>query len=182
MLDVSIRLEILNLLDNLKRDRHLALLYITHDLATARYFSDRIMVMYRGEIVESGRADDVILRPAHPYTQLLEASVPGQAARSADSSGPGTGHGATKRAVLTAERAETAAASGCRFRHRCARAMETCAKRPPDIDLGEGHLVRCWLYERAEVVRVAGRPTAPQGADKAQGTAGTSPGGVPTAD
>jgi peptide/nickel transport system ATP-binding protein len=76
MLDVSIRLEILNLLDGLKRDRNLALLYITHDLATARHFSGRIMVMYRGEIVENGPADEVILNPAHPYTQLLESAVP----------------------------------------------------------------------------------------------------------
>jgi peptide/nickel transport system ATP-binding protein len=76
MLDVSIRLEILNLLDRLKRERDLALLYVTHDLATARYFSSEIMVMYRGEIVESGPADDIILRPSHPYTQLLAAAAP----------------------------------------------------------------------------------------------------------
>ncbi|HEY9240699.1 MAG TPA: ATP-binding cassette domain-containing protein, partial [Streptosporangiaceae bacterium] len=69
MLDVSIRLEILNLLDTLKRDRNLALLYVTHDLATARHFAAEIMVMYRGEIVERGPADEVILRPAHPYTR-----------------------------------------------------------------------------------------------------------------
>ena len=76
MLDVSIRLEILNLLDRLKRDRHLALLYVTHDLATARHFSSDIMVMYRGEIVERGPSDQVILHPAHPYTQLLAAAAP----------------------------------------------------------------------------------------------------------
>ena len=77
MLDVSIRLEILNLLDRLKRDRNLALLYVTHDLATARHFSSEIMVMYRGEIVEHGPADEVILRPAHPYTQILASAAPG---------------------------------------------------------------------------------------------------------
>jgi peptide/nickel transport system ATP-binding protein len=71
MLDVSIRLEILGLLDRLKRERNLALLYVAHDLATARHFSSRIMVMYRGEIIERGPADEVILRPSHPYTQLL---------------------------------------------------------------------------------------------------------------
>jgi peptide/nickel transport system ATP-binding protein len=76
MLDVSIRLEILNLLDRLKRERNLALLYVTHDLATARHFSSRIMVMYRGQIVEHGPADEVILRPAHPYTRLLAAAAP----------------------------------------------------------------------------------------------------------
>ena len=76
MLDVSIRLEILNLLDRLKRERNLALLYVTHDLATARHFSSRIMVMYRGQIVEHGPADDVILHPGHPYTQSLAAAAP----------------------------------------------------------------------------------------------------------
>jgi peptide/nickel transport system ATP-binding protein len=76
MLDVSIRLEILNLLDRLKRDRNLALLYVTHDLATARHFSSEIMVMYRGEIVERGPSDDVILRPSHPYTQILASAAP----------------------------------------------------------------------------------------------------------
>ncbi len=76
MLDVSIRLEILNLLDGLKRDRNLAMLYVTHDLATARHFSSQIMVMYRGEIVEHGPSDEVILRPAHPYTRILAGSAP----------------------------------------------------------------------------------------------------------
>ena len=76
MLDVSIRLEILNLLDRLKRDRNLAMLYVTHDLATARHFSAEIMVMYRGEIVEHGPSDEVILSPAHPYTQILAGAAP----------------------------------------------------------------------------------------------------------
>jgi peptide/nickel transport system ATP-binding protein len=76
MLDVSIRLEILNLLDRLKRERNLALLYVTHDLATARHFSAEVMVMYRGEIVERGPSDEVILHPSHPYTQLLAAAAP----------------------------------------------------------------------------------------------------------
>lgn len=145
MLDVSIRLEILNLLDGLKRDRNLALLYITHDLATARHFSNRIMVMYRGEIVESGIADDVILRPAHPYAQLLEASVPSRRATARATTAPVavTSPGANG---LRAERAETSAATGCRFRHRCPHAMAVCEERPADIDLGNGHFVRCWLY------------------------------------
>src|SRR3984957_15330015 len=76
MLGVSIRLEILNLLDRLKQDRNLAMLYVTHDLATARHFSAEIMVMYRGEIVEHGPSDSVILSPAHPYTQILAGAAP----------------------------------------------------------------------------------------------------------
>jgi peptide/nickel transport system ATP-binding protein len=76
MLDVSIRLEMLNLLDDLRRRLALALLYITHDIASARYFADEVLVMYAGEIVERGPAEDVTQHPAHPYTQLLIASAP----------------------------------------------------------------------------------------------------------
>src|SRR5664279_1045025 len=70
MLDVSIRLGVLNLLASLQREEHLGVLYITHDLATARHFSDEILVMYRGEIVERGPSDEVILNPQHPYTPV----------------------------------------------------------------------------------------------------------------
>jgi len=76
MLDVSIRLEILQLLDDLKRDRNLAVLYITHDLATARHFSSQIVVMRTGRVVERGLSDDVIMNPIHPYTQLLVRAAP----------------------------------------------------------------------------------------------------------
>ncbi len=76
MLDVSIRLGVLNLLAGLQREEDLGVLYITHDLATARHFSDEILVMYRGEIVERGPADEVILNPRHEYTKLLAAAAP----------------------------------------------------------------------------------------------------------
>ena len=76
MLDVSIRLEVLNLMARLQREDNLAVLYITHDLATARHFSDEILVMFRGRIVERGPADDVILDPQHPYTKLLALAAP----------------------------------------------------------------------------------------------------------
>ncbi len=76
MLDVSIRLGVLNLLGRLQREDDLALLYITHDLATARHFSDEILVLYRGRIVERGPADDVILDPHHDYTRLLALAAP----------------------------------------------------------------------------------------------------------
>jgi peptide/nickel transport system ATP-binding protein len=76
MLDVSIRVEVLNLLADLQRSEHLGVLYITHDLATARHFSDEILVMLRGQIVERGPADEVILNPRHEYTRaLLEAAA-----------------------------------------------------------------------------------------------------------
>jgi peptide/nickel transport system ATP-binding protein len=154
MLDVSIRLEILNLLDRLKRERNLALLYVTHDLATARYFSAQIMVMYRGEIVEHGPSDEVILRPSHPYTQLLASAAPDpglaraelaqarrarQAARAARAAGP----------VLAAERSEALPGAGCQFRPRCPQAMDVCATRPPDVQVGLDHRALCWLHQPA---------------------------------
>ncbi|GAA3939861.1 ABC transporter ATP-binding protein [Microbacterium soli] len=76
MLDVSIRLDVLNLLGRLQREDRLAVLYITHDLATARHFSDEILVMYRGRVVERGPSDDVILDPHHDYTRLLALAAP----------------------------------------------------------------------------------------------------------
>jgi peptide/nickel transport system ATP-binding protein len=141
MLDVSIRLGIMNLLDTMKRERNLALLYVTHDLATARYFSTKIMVMYRGEIVERGLADDVILRPRHPYTQLLASAAPSRAAslRRATSGKAG--------ARPVRERRDVAVGSGCRFRPRCPFAMEICATHPPDFATEPGHTAKCWLYD-----------------------------------
>lgn len=76
MLDVSVRLGVLNLLADLQRQEQIAVLYITHDLATARHFSDEILVMFRGEIVERGPADRVILEPQHDYTKRLLAAAP----------------------------------------------------------------------------------------------------------
>jgi len=81
MLDVSIRLDILRLLARLQREANLAVLYITHDLATARHFADDILVLLKGRVVERGPADDVILDPRHPYTRLLAAASPDPLAR-----------------------------------------------------------------------------------------------------
>jgi peptide/nickel transport system ATP-binding protein len=155
MLDVSIRLEILNLLDRLKRERNLALLYVTHDLATARHFSAEIMVMYRGEIVERGPADQVILNPAHPYTKLLAASAP-------DPSLPREHLGAARKARQAArngrpaEQREVALGEGCRFRPRCPHAMDMCLQRPPDVPAGPGQRALCWLHD-PEVAVATGR-------------------------
>ncbi|MCK6080377.1 ATP-binding cassette domain-containing protein [Microbacterium sp. EYE_5] len=87
MLDVSIRLGVLNLLADLQREEGLGVLYITHDLATARHFSDEILVLNQGRVVERGSADDVILRPQHPYTQQLRAASPDPESHFADYTG-----------------------------------------------------------------------------------------------
>ncbi|MBV9383114.1 MAG: ABC transporter ATP-binding protein [Streptosporangiaceae bacterium] len=158
MLDVSIRLEILSLLDRLKRERNLALLYVTHDLATARHFSAEIMVMYRGEIVERGPADDVILNSAHPYTRLLAAAAPDPslsreqlaAARKARQ------RARAARAGRSAEYREAALGDGCRFRLRCPDAMDVCVRRPPDVAVGAGHRALCWLHDPKAAVMTRG--------------------------
>jgi peptide/nickel transport system ATP-binding protein len=81
MLDVSIRLEVLDLIDELRSQFELAVLYVTHDIASARYFADDTLVMYAGEIVERGPSEDLTQQPAHPYTQLLLAAAPLQPVR-----------------------------------------------------------------------------------------------------
>ncbi|WP_262699476.1 MULTISPECIES: ABC transporter ATP-binding protein [Streptomyces] len=144
MLDVSIRLEILGLLDRLKEERGLALLYVTHDLATARHFSSEVMVMYRGEIVERGPSDEVILDPRHPYTQLLAAAAPSSGA-SREQARAARADRLAARARRDAERREVVAGDGCRFRPRCPFAMDACTRRPPEVRVGPGHGSRCWL-------------------------------------
>lgn len=90
MLDVSLRLGVLNLLADLQREEGLGVLYITHDLATARHFSDEIMVLNQGRVVERGPADDVILRPQDPYTRELRAASPDPEKHFATASGSGS--------------------------------------------------------------------------------------------
>jgi len=154
MLDVSIRLEILNLLDRLKRDRNLGMLYVTHDLATARHFSAEIMVMYRGEIVEHGPSDSVILSPAHPYTQILANAAPDPsasrealaAARRQRQAARTTRAAQPVPAAREAEMREAALGQGCRFRARCPHAMPVCETRPPEVVTAPGHRALCWLH------------------------------------
>ncbi|MDB1089831.1 ATP-binding cassette domain-containing protein [Streptomyces sp. ACA25] len=140
MLDVSIRLGVLNLLARLQREDHLAVLYITHDLATARHFSDDILVMYRGRVVERGPADRVILDPQHPYTQLLASAAPDPEARNRT----------REMAGATYEPAGTGtvphADGGCNFRDRCPSAMDLCARMPQDHAVAYDHEAKCWLH------------------------------------
>src|SRR5215469_16466205 len=126
MLDVSIRLEMLSLLDDLRQRFHLALLYITHDIASARYFADEILVMYAGQIVERGPAESVTQEPAHPYTQLLVRSAPDP-----DNLGGGLrdeGNGVVRPGqVSSAAAVQGAAEVGCPFSPRCPFAVDRCS-------------------------------------------------------
>ncbi|MDQ6661182.1 MAG: ABC transporter ATP-binding protein, partial [Chloroflexota bacterium] len=141
MLDVSIRLDILNLLLKLKDEEQLALLFITHDIASARYFAEETLVMYAGQMVEGGSSEEVTQRPKHPYTQLLLSAAPD----------PDRIKLPEKQPVEVAARGEIPSLinppSGCRFHPRCPHAMPVCRERfPARTDLGGGHWTNCFLY------------------------------------
>jgi peptide/nickel transport system ATP-binding protein len=136
MLDVSIRLGVLNLLADLRDREGLAILYVTHDIASARYLADTIVVMYAGEIVESGPAQQVTDQPTHPYTQLLLSAAPdpdGRPERLGERGAPPS---------------LVAPPSGCRFHPRCPFAMPVCsAQAPPSFSVADGHISACWLHD-----------------------------------
>jgi peptide/nickel transport system ATP-binding protein len=142
MLDVSIRLGILNLLDDLRERERLAILYITHDIASARYLADTIAVMYAGQVVESGPAQAVTDQPAHPYTQLLLSAAPDPDRRTAPEANGASvkGRGAPPSLVTPP--------SGCRFHPRCPHAMTICTDTaPPGFEVAPGHVSACWLHD-----------------------------------
>ena len=134
MLDVSIRLGVLNLLDELCAQDRLAVLYVTHDIASARYLASTVAVMYAGRIVETGPAASVVDNPAHPYTQLLLAAAP-DPDRQSSSQPVRTG----------APPSLIDPPSGCRFHPRCPFASRRCAEEvPPDVEVGAGQRASCW--------------------------------------
>jgi oligopeptide/dipeptide ABC transporter ATP-binding protein len=133
-LDVSVQAQVMNLLKTLKRDQGLTMLFITHDIALASDLCDRIVVAYGGEHVETGPAEGVLLRPKHPYTERLIASIP----KLKETAQPEFLPGAPPDLV--------APPSGCRFAPRCPRGFAACNASPPAFAVGEGHTARCWLY------------------------------------
>ncbi len=145
MLDVSIRLDILNLLLRLKDEEQLALLFITHDIASARYFAEDTQVMYAGQMVEGGPSEEIIQRPKHPYTQLLLSAAPDPDRLSPDG----------KSTTTLPARGEIPSLihppTGCRFHPRCPHAMPVCRERfPRRTDLGGGHWTHCFLHGDGE--------------------------------
>jgi len=134
MLDVSIRAEILNLLLQLRDERGITILYITHDLATAAYFTDRVAVMYLGRIVEIGPTKIVLSDPRHPYTQALLSVIPVPNPRRR-----------RKRMILTGETPNPIdLPSGCRFHPRCPLAFDQCPQTEPQLkSVGTDHQVAC---------------------------------------
>jgi peptide/nickel transport system ATP-binding protein len=124
MLDVSIRIGILNLMSKLKDEHDIAFLYVTHDLASARYLADDILVMYAGQIVERGPIEDVLAEPLHPYTRLLLDAVPDPATK-------------TEAQQIELRKGDASAAvdpaEGCRFRARCPLAVDVCSQITPTL-------------------------------------------------
>ncbi|MBK1726958.1 ABC transporter ATP-binding protein [Halorhodospira neutriphila] len=138
MLDASVRVEILELLRRIQREHRLALLYITHDLSTVRHYTDRVLVMYGGRIVEQAPVEALLERPQHPYAEALLAAL-------AD---PDPANARRERPVPGGEPPSLAAPPpGCRFHPRCPYAMAgTCdVYDPPALGVGEGHTAACWL-------------------------------------
>ena len=160
-LDVSIRSQVLNLMKRLQAEHDTASVVISHDLAVVKYLADRIGVMYLGKLVELGRAEDIYLRPAHPYTDALIKTIPVPEPR------------AERAKVELGIRGELPSPrdppSGCRFRTRCPRAQDLCAQvEPPLRPFGPDHEAACHFPLRVPVDgetesgdRVA-LPTAPQ--------------------
>jgi len=139
MIDASSRAEILYLFDGLQDKYGMGVMYITHDLATAKYFSDYIAVMYLGKIVEYGKASDVLTEPVHPYTQMLIDAVPD----------PDPKNRFNNRAIIPGEPPSPInPPEGCAFRSRCPMAGECKNTAPGMIELGNGHQVRCSLGEK----------------------------------
>lgn len=138
MLDVSIRAGVLNLMEKLKEERGISFLYITHDLASARYIGDRTIVMYAGHMVECAESSALMAEPAHPYTKLLKTAVPNPQA------------GLAMRTVQARGEVPslTEPPPGCPFAARCPEVMDVCRQVMPErTPIGPDHWVRCHLYE-----------------------------------
>ena len=135
MLDVSIRAEMLELMRELQRKYEISFIYITHDLATARYFGNRIGILYQGRIVEMGNIDDVLFNPKHPYTQALIDAI----------SEPDPENLHKEKTIRIIEPIEIKIEEGCRFRSRCPYAVDKCNVEPELFETGKDHSYACYL-------------------------------------
>jgi peptide/nickel transport system ATP-binding protein len=147
MLDVSIRIGLLNLMAGLRDNQDVSILYITHDIASARYVADRLIVMYAGQIAESGPVEDVLARPRHPYTQLLLSAVPDP--RAPLNIGAETDRGEPPRVIDPAP--------GCRFRWRCPLAVDECQHVTPKLrELLPDHQAACHVATAETLTKAFG--------------------------
>lgn len=138
MVDASLRMAIVNLLRKLRDEQQVSVIYITHDLATAYYISDRIAIMLRGYVVESGSVEAVLDRPLHPYTQLLQESVPKPGAADREQW--------AREIELGAMEITEYSRVGCKYASRCPHVMDICQTAdPPELEV-DGRTVKCYLY------------------------------------
>jgi peptide/nickel transport system ATP-binding protein len=140
MLDASVRVEVLRLLQNLQKNHNLAIIYITHDLSTVRYFSERIFVMYAGKVVEKAEVDELLHSPSHPYTQALLAAIPD----------PDAANAHTFKELPPGEPPSLIAPpSGCRFHPRCPEIIKGLCEieDPPEFEPTPRHYTSCWLHK-----------------------------------
>lgn len=140
MLDASVRVEILKLLRSLQEKHNLSVIYITHDLSTVSYFSERIFVMYAGNLIEKAKVRQLLDNPLHPYTVALLTGTSEPDARNAD----------TFKEIPPGEPPSLVnPPSGCRFHPRCSKVIKGLCevKFPPEFEPEPGHLVSCWLYQ-----------------------------------
>lgn len=135
MLDVSVRAEVLELMRELQEKHKISYIYITHDLSTARYFGQKIAIMYMGKIVETGPIDDVLLHPRHPYTQALIDAI----------SEPDPENLYKEKKIRINEPLDIDPYQGCRFRARCPYAIEKCKEEPPLENAGNERLAACFV-------------------------------------
>jgi peptide/nickel transport system ATP-binding protein len=142
MLDVSIRVGLLNLMARLRAEQDVSFLYITHDLASARYVSDRVLVMYAGHIVETGPTESVLAEPKHPYTQLLLSAAPDPHTPLAELTEADAGE--PPRVIDPGP--------GCRFRWRCPLAIDRCSVEDPLLrELAPHHSAACHVAQAIEI-------------------------------
>ena len=137
-LDVSVQAQIINLLKELQEKRNLTYLFISHDLSVVEHISDTIGVMYLGGLVETGSTEDIFAKPLHPYTEALFSAIPRP--------DPDLQR---NRIILEGNIPSPAnPPSGCKFHTRCRKCMEICKTKIPEAkDMGNGHMVRCHLYD-----------------------------------
>jgi len=147
MLDVSIRIGLLNLMAKLRDDEDVSILFITHDLASARYVADRLIVMYAGQIAETGPMEEVLVNPKHPYTQLLLSAAPDP--RAPLGVGAATDRGEPPKVINPTP--------GCRFRWRCPIAIDACHTITPQLlPIADGHEAACHVAQSGAEVKAFG--------------------------